>query len=179
MLLSAAKYLLIVMIFLSVVSTHLGVVLATDRSERDPLITLPGAKEAKFTNSGETKRLRYHMKASYPAIQVIDSISSRLREMGWTPLDADFLNPGLPASQLRNWSGGFAESVNHPEICVYLWQGDWRDQSGDILRYAFRYKGVRCDTTELTDLEVNATYIPSTVVLTIKETIEHMKPKTK
>jgi hypothetical protein len=153
--------------------------LAEGSEKTDALILYPGAKAVWSGIVGETRQLRYHLDVRYPASNVIDRITAQLREADWEPLSYDFLNPGLPPSRLRNWDGGFLEGLNQPETCVHLWAGDWKDASGDIVRYMFRYRHHGCATSDLTDLEVIGVYVPATVARQAQQATEQSKKKLK
>jgi len=153
--------------------------LADGSEKTDALILYPDATGVWSGRVGETRQLRYHLDVRYPASDVIDRISTKLREADWEPLTYDFLNPNLPPSRMRNWDGGFLEGLKQPETCVHLWAGDWKDASGDIVRYMFRYKHHGCGTSDLTDLEVIGVYMPATVARQTQQAIEQSKKKLK
>lgn len=143
----------------------------------DALLSYPGATEVWSGTVGQTGQLRYHVKSRYPARNVIDFISTRLREAGWKPLAYDFLNPTLPASRLMSWDGGFLESLKHRDVCVHMWTGNWNNASGDVVRYILQYKHRGCGTSDLTDLEVIGVYVPASVVRRTQHIIERSKGK--
>jgi hypothetical protein len=143
----------------------------------DALLSYPDATGVWSGSVGQTSQLRYHVNARYPAGNVIDFISSRLREAGWKPLAYDFLNPTLPASRLMSWEGDFLESLKHPDVCVHMWTGNWKNDSGDVVRYILRYKHHGCGTSDLTDLEVIGVYFPASVARQTQQIIERSKGK--
>ena len=126
------------------------------------LMLYPDATAVRFDKLGSLDRLGYHVSSKFPATPVIDWISDKLQKTGWEPLKYDFLNPELPSSQVTGWTY-FLHSTKDPTVCVHQWLGDWKDASGDIVRYGFRYKQVGCSTLALTDLEVNVWYTPANV----------------
>src|SRR5262245_46010668 len=63
----------------------------------DLLIVLPGATHVAYTNEYEGA-LTYELPVRYPALTEIQTIRTRLEGAGWTPLEEDFLNPGIRTS---------------------------------------------------------------------------------
>jgi len=144
-------------------------------SERSvALISYPDATEIRFGEQGSTDRLSYHVSSKFPATPVIDWISDKLQKVGWEPLKYDFLNPNLPSSHLTGWTY-FLDERKGPALCVHQWLGDWKDASGNIVRYGFRYAQPGCSTLALTDLEVNAWYIPADVARQTQQNLEKWK----
>jgi len=164
---------LLLFILLSAGVCYHGLVSSAEKT--DALISYPDATEVWSGRVGETRQLRYHVNIRYPAINVIDFISRRLQEAGWKRLAYDFLNRDLPPSRLRNWDGGFLESLKHPEVCVHLWTDNWKNDSGDVVRYMLRYKQRGCGTSDLTDLEVIGVYVPAAVARQTQQFIEQSK----
>jgi hypothetical protein len=122
----------------------------------------PDATSIRFETRGSIDLLSYHVSSKFPATQVIDWISDKLQKTGWEPLKYDFLNPNLPSSHVTGWTY-FLHGIKDPTVCVHQWLGDWKDASGNIVRYGFRYKQVGCSTLALTDLEVDGWYTPADV----------------
>jgi hypothetical protein len=144
----------------------------------DALLLYPGAKEVSSGKRGGTDQLTYHVKERLPASGVIDWISAELRSQNWKPLPYDSLEPNNAsvASQVRGW---------HPFIdstglgCVQQWLGDWRDSSGNVVRYVFRYKLPKGCAPESDDLEVLAVYIPAPFVKQGQEDFKKFKQEHK
>lgn len=116
----------------------------------------------------------YHVSSKFPATPVIGWISDRLQKAGWEPLKYDFLNPDSPSSHVTGWTY-FLDGRKRPAPCVHQWLGDWKDASGNIVRYGFRYTQPGCSTFALTDLEVNAWYIPADVARQTQQHLEKWK----
>jgi hypothetical protein len=137
------------------------------------LILYPRATAIKFDERGSTDRLSYHVSSQYPATPVIELVSTKLQRGGWEPLNYDFMNPNVPSSRLRGWQEIL--QGNKQPVCIHQWLGDWRDASGNIVTYGFRYKQPKCSTVALTDLEVTAWYTPADVARQEKQVLEKWK----
>jgi hypothetical protein len=128
--------------------------------------TLPVYPEATgiaFVNRGGADEITYHVNVKYPASDVTEWISNNLQKEGWKPLTNDLWNPGLPLSITNGWRK-VRVGPKPPGDCLRAWVGEWKDTSGDIVRYDLRYKeGEQC-TSEPHDLEVNGMYLPSAAV---------------
>ena len=151
---------------------HNGGQQLADAAESSTALLLdPSATDVLSSERGGTDQLSYHVDAKFPASNVIGWISQKLREAGWQPLAYDFLNPKIPSSQVRGWEE-FLDGTSQPMSCIHQWLGNWKDASGDIVTYAFRYTQVGCSASELsdpevvsnlTDLQVAAIYSPAAV----------------
>jgi hypothetical protein len=137
------------------------------------LISYPGATDVRF-DEGNAVRVSYRVNSKFPAAPVLGWVSENLRKQGWKPLKYDFLNPGSPSSQVTGWEELMA-GTNQPGICVHQWLGSWKDSSGDIVTYAFRYKARGCGASELTDLEVNGWYASAEVARQTQQVLERLK----
>jgi hypothetical protein len=138
------------------------------------LILSPGSTGVRFDEQGNTARLSYHVSSKFPATSVIDWISDQLQKAGWKPLKYDFLNPNSPSSHVTGWPYQL-DGTKNPALCVHQWLGDWRDPSGNIVRYGFRYKQLGCSTLALTDLEVTGWYTPADVVRQMQQLSDKLK----
>ncbi len=121
-------------------------------------ITYPNSTDVQFDDRESVYRFSYHVRSNFPAWPVIQLISNTLQKAGWQPLKNDFLNPDTPSSQVEGWKE-FLDATQQPPLCVRQWLGDWKDASGNIVTYGFRY-AQKCDSSSLTDLEVKAWYTP-------------------
>ena len=138
------------------------------------LILYPDATAIKFDERGGADRLSYHINSKYPATPVIELISNKLQNAGWKPLRYDVLDPHIPSSHVKGWQE-FLQGTKEPILCIHQWLGDWKDPSGNIVSYGFRYKNPKCNTLTLTDLEVNAWYTSAAVVRQTLEDVEKFK----
>jgi len=123
---------------------------------------------------GGMDKLTYDVVAEFPASAVIGWISKKLERAGWEPLKYDFLNPGLQSSQVTGWTY-FLDGTKDPIQCVHQWLGQWKDAAGNFVDYGFRYKRVGCETSDLTDLEVNAEYVPAAAFRQEQKMLEEWK----
>jgi len=121
------------------------------------LVVFPGAKAAKWVNFGDTDQLSYQVQIEYPANGVVSYISDQLQGMGWRPLEEDYWNPGLPASQVRGWTH-FVDATVHPPATVDAWAGQWQNHTGDLVWYDLRYSYPPGDRYTLS---VHAGFIPA------------------
>jgi hypothetical protein len=138
------------------------------------LILYPDATAIRFDKRGSIDLLSYHVSSKFPATPVIEWISDKLQKAGWEPLKYDFLNPELPSSHMTGWTY-FLHGIKDPTVCVHQWLGDWKDASGNIVRYGFRYKQVGCGTLALTDLEVDGWYTPADAARQVQKLAKRMK----
>jgi len=149
----------------------------------DALLVYPDAKDVRSGKREATEELEYHVDAKFPASNVIGWISHKLQGTGWKPLTHDFLNPNLPSSQAQGWQD-FLAGPKAPGSCIHQWIGNWRDVSGNFVRYALRYTQTECGAPDLTDLrsvpkltelEVTAAYVPAAVARQMQEAVEQFK----
>jgi hypothetical protein len=110
---------------------------------------------------GGRQQMSYHVQAEYPAQDVLDTIRRELKQRGWSPLPADFFNPGVASSIVRGWDY-YEDHASKPKTSVRVWQADWRRQR-ELVTYRLEYRcpGTLCASTyDLRDLRVIAIYIP-------------------
>jgi hypothetical protein len=154
--------------------------LATASEYPDALLLYPGAKEVWRGRRAGTDQLTYHVKERLPASGVIDWISAKLWDQNWRPLPYDALEPNdaVGASQLRGWHP-LIDATGSTRYCVQQWLGDWKDRSGNIVRYAFHYKLSRDCAPNSDDLEVSAVYVPAPLVKQMREAFKRFKQEHK
>lgn len=157
-----------------------GVNIGRHRVEADEppaaLIAYPDATDMQFDDRESVYRFSYRLTSTFPAKPVIEFISNKLQKDGWQPLKNDFLNPDTPSSHVEGWKE-FLDATDQPPLCVRQWLGDWKDASGNIVTYGFRYKQ-KCDAVPLTDLEVTAWYTPAIVAERILVDLQkHKQPQ--
>ena len=154
----------VVFLFVTVACTCVfpgGSSLAQAIGHPDVLLLYPGATHV-WSRAHGIDQLDYHINVKFPAANVITWVSDKLEAAGWKPLRHDFLNPY--SNQVHGWQ----EFVDGPRAstCVHQWIGNWRNSSGGIVRYAFRYERP-CKlsdlnvTSGLLDLFVQAVYFPA------------------
>jgi hypothetical protein len=140
------------------------------------LILHPRARDVKFSEVKGATQLTYEVDAKFPASGVIGEISYELEERGWEALTHDFLDPDLCSSQVQGWTQ-FRDARKTPLQYVHQWIGDWQDSSGNIARYVFHYRSPKDYASNLTNLEVTATYIPALLVKQDQDAIKKFKEK--
>jgi hypothetical protein len=153
---------------------------AGGREHSDALLVYPCAKQISWAKLGGTDQLTYHVKTRLPASDVIDWISAKLWDQNWRPLPYDSLEPNNAsvASQVRGWHP-FLYFTSTGLGCVQQWMGDWKDSSGNVVRYAFRYKLPKGCAPDSDDLEVFADYIPAPLVKQAREAFKKFKEEHK
>lgn len=128
------------------------------------LVIVGGAKNVKQSKlAGPREQLSYSIQAEYPANRVLETIKRTLKELGWTPLAEDFLNPGLPSSHVRGWDY-YEDQTTHPNTSVRVWQADWQNTQHEVVTYRLEYRcpeNLCASTRDLRDLHVIAIYIPA------------------
>ena len=132
-----------------------------------------GATEVKQRRWQGEDQILYRIQASYPAADVLRTITVRLRQLGWKPLKEDWLNPGLPSSHVRGWTY-FEDETTKPATSVRAWQADWENGAHDILTYDLKYRcpGNLCSSTyDLHDLQVIAIHIPADLAKQIRSSV--------
>ena len=131
------------------------------------LLIYPNASKVVVKRGGN--EIMYRLDVKFPASGVIAWVSEKLHGAGWKPLTEDFLNPGIPTSQAQGWQH-FAGGTNDTEACVALWLGDWKDSSGNIVRYSlqYRYTMEPCIGSHPANLEVIASYFSAATVKNLK-----------
>jgi len=162
-------FLFVILVF--VVQTLGSMQLANAAEDNPALIVYPGGTGVMAHTRGGMDQLTYDVVAEFPAADVIGWISHKLERAGWEPLKYDFLNPGLQSSQVTGWEY-FLDGIKDPIQCIHQWLGQWKDAAGNFVDYGFRYKRSGCETSDLTDLEVNAEYIPAAV---FRQMLEELK----
>lgn len=131
-----------------------------------------GVKQSVFQGHDQ---IIYHVQVDYPADNVLDEITGRLKQLGWEPLKEDFLNPGLPTSQVRGWTY-FVDSTKKPATSVHSWDGEWQNSSHDILNYILTYEcpeNLCSSTANLHDLRIVAIRIPADLAKRMQDSIPH------
>jgi len=134
----------------------------------DALILLPNATEVKYYELGGSSQVTYKVSADYPAADLIATISNQLKQSNWNALKDDYLNPGLSSSHVRGWSL-FEDGTKKPPQTVHQWLADWENQTGEVVRYGFRYQYESGKTKDLRHLTVIAIFIPAPLAKQTRE----------
>ena len=126
-----------------------------------------GVKQSRWQGHDQ---ILYRIQASYPADDLLKTITARLNRSGWRPLKEDWLNPGLPSSHVRGWTY-YEDETTKPPTSVRAWGAQWENGAHDILEYTLEYRcpGNLCSSTyDLRDLQVLAIHIPADLARRIK-----------
>jgi len=137
----------------------------------DALIQLPGAENISYDVYRGRVRLTYSLTEDYPAQKSLDQIRSRLKTLGWTPLDDNYFMPRVPTSHLTGWQE-FEDLINiNTEVLliVHAWSADWTNTQGDIVMYGLKYSYPKDGQPDLSHLQVFAVYFPSVVAESIRQ----------
>jgi len=134
----------------------------------DSLVIVSGAKDPRYlAHSDGRQQLIYTCEVEYPAEEIVASISRELRKKHWKPLKEDFLNPGLPSSNVRGWVS-FEDGTTHTAEYVHEWMADWENAAHDIVMYDLEYRSADTSTRDLRALQVIALYVPARTVIEMK-----------
>ena len=103
----------------------------------------------------------YTLQKGYPAKDVIEQISSRLKTRGWHPLRENWLHPGVPSSHETGWSAWNDVTNESAPRQVLDWQAQWQNDAGDLISYGFHYCYPLSAPPAQQTLEVNASWYPA------------------
>jgi hypothetical protein len=134
---------------------------------------VPGAIQVKRNSSPGKDVIAYRIQAPYPAVDVLGTITERLKQSGWNPLKEDWLNSGLPSSHVRGWTY-FEDDATKPATSVRSWNGDWENGDHDILTYRLEYRcpeNLCSSTRDLRDLQVIAIHITADLAKRMRTSI--------
>jgi hypothetical protein len=133
------------------------------KTAEDALTPISGA--AGLVRAGgayESFWVTYTVKRKYPAIDVIDEISSRLKKLGWRPLKDDWLNPGSPTSHVTGWTEFVDATPASAPQHVDQWRAQWENDDGEIVLYNFSYYSPTAGKPVRDPLGVTAGWYPAT-----------------
>lgn len=138
--------------------------------EREELIQLTGALDVRSMRVSGMDVLEYKLNAKYPADELIAEVDRKLKEKGWEPLPYIFLYPKYPSSHQDGWAI-YKDPPKTPSKMIYEWSGDWKDSTGNIVTYTFRYedpyskyeKGIFYMSPGNSNLKVTAIYMSNDV----------------
>jgi hypothetical protein len=149
------------------------------------IIILKGATDQKNFYTGGINRVFYRLDQKFPAEDAIKQVSNKLESSGWTPLNEDFLHPGISNSLVSGWAI-YEDPPKRPEMMIYEWYANWKDKQENIVSYTLQYKDpidkFRHGTVILkptnSTLNVNVVYMPTKVAKSMRESINRKKPNT-
>ena len=131
---------------------------------RQALIVLAGATRVTRGQGGHGSLfVAYRLAEEYPAPNAIQQISSQLSELGWVPLQEDWLNPGLPSSHVRGWTD-FRDNVGNSPRHVHQWSAQWQAPDGNLVDYSLRYVYPEGGARDLRSLWVSGVWSPAPIV---------------
>ena len=152
----------------------------TERKHSESLLIAPSAINPKYlAYSDGREQLTYLVDAEYPAESTIAFLSTQLRNQRWIALREDFMNPGIPTSEVRGWTQ-FEDATREPRASVRQWACDWEDGAHNITLYNLEYRypmsGAH-DPPDSRPLHVVALYIPASVAEKMKHVTRPAQPK--
>ena len=132
-----------------------------DEATSKALIVLGGATQLhRDPGAYGSYHVAYALAEKFPAPKAIQQISSRLKALGSTPLENDWLNPGLPSSHVRGWTD-FADGTMTPMRHVHQWGAQWQNRAGNIVDYTLRYSYPETGSPDLQSLWINGSWYPA------------------
>ena len=150
------------------------------KKHSESLLVAPSAINPKYLAYPDGReQLTYLLDTDYPAESTISFISAGLQKRGWEPLRDDFLNPGLPSSQVRGWMQ-YEDASREPRTSVRQWASDWEDGAHNITLYDLKYQYPMSGAHDPPDarmLHVVALYIPANVAEKMKQVPRPDQPK--
>lgn len=114
----------------------------------------PGAHRFWFSSRKGLTQVSYLAPEPYPAGRFLRNLKLRLTKAGWKPLNEDFLNPGIPSSNVRGWTD-FRDATRKPEEEVRQWAADW-ERNGEIVTYFLHYRWPEGSEQQLGEMIVSA-----------------------
>jgi len=129
------------------------------------LVVLPNAQDVRYANQYGRDDVYYTLKIDYPADDALNRIMTRLQELGWTPNEEDFLNPGTQNSHVGGWSEFGDLTTGQPQM-VRQWMGNW-EKDGAIVTYTLKYSHI----TGAEQLMVSAMYWPADKIVEIRQNL--------
>ncbi|MEO8481248.1 MAG: hypothetical protein ABI634_03510 [Acidobacteriota bacterium] len=141
------------------------------------LIVLKGAsrlRDGQGRHGGH--ELSYRLQVAYPAEEVLRKIHESIAAMPATPLEHEFLNPGLATGVRRGWST-FIDGSRTPSTRVTAWVGEWQTTGSDVVIYSLRYDSAvgpsraGDERPDNDDLLVSASFIPAAAAAAVRKQI--------
>jgi len=126
----------------------------------DCLIVPEGAEQIHYYKMKGTDQVIFQLNERFPANSIIQHIDMKLKDMGWSRLEYDFMNPDIPSSFIRGWTS-FIDGTKKPERDVWAWSSNWENKNGDIVGYSLRYDYPRNTQRNMTQMQAITIYYPS------------------
>ena len=129
-----------------------------------------------------THECHYFLDAKYPAEEFISQIHSYYEKQGFQPQKEDYLNPGMPTSEVRGW-GNFLDQKG---IKIFSWNSQWKDLNGNYIHLLLEYKepmagydikNQKTVTDLKEDLHVTQLFIPKAKVAEASKDIKEAATK--
>jgi hypothetical protein len=150
------------------------------KKHADSLLVAPSAIEPRYLAYPDGReQLTYLVDTEYPAESTVAFLSTQLRSQRWTALREDFMNPGIPTSEVRGWTQ-FEDASREPRASVRQWACDWEDGAHNITLYDLKYRYPMSGAHDPPDsgmLHVMALYIPAPVAEKMKHVTRPDQPK--
>jgi hypothetical protein len=146
------------------------------KSAEEALASINGASNVvRQGGAFESFSVDYSLQKGYPAKDVIEQISSRLKTRGWHPLEQDWLHPGVNSSHVTGWSAWNDVTVQSAPLQVLDWQAQWQNDAGDLVSYGFHYCYPLGAPPAQQTLEVNVSWYPAAGKAEMQRSFETMR----
>jgi hypothetical protein len=102
------------------------------------VIVPPAATHTKYARGNGAEEAAFNLQVEYPASEFLEGITQTLQDLGWTPSETLYDNPGIATGQVGGWSRYTDPSAN-PALEIRQWIGEWKNSNGDVMTYSLRY----------------------------------------
>lgn len=144
----------------------------------------PEARKIQRAERGGAAGVNFAITEPYPAKRFLGQVNLRMKTLGWTPLEMDWMNPTIPSSHKRGWQS-FIDARKPERKAVHQWMGQWRNKTGEIVSYSLSYNSeapadefARIPDPSNSELDVNAELIPATIAAKIQKWAAAHPPET-
>ncbi|HEX2965944.1 MAG TPA: hypothetical protein VHO84_09165 [Syntrophorhabdaceae bacterium] len=119
------------------------------------MIIPPTATSIEFKATPGFERLTYQLAVGFPARDFIESLSKKVRSLGYCPLKNDWLNRNMTTSYQKGWINYIGvKSPKAPKQFISEWVSWWLNDSGDVLGCSLSYLSPSESPTNTTELRV-------------------------
>lgn len=149
------------------------------------------AEKVNYYTLGGAYQVSYNVKICFPAAAFIDKMVKAMSQREWKRLEFDHNNPEIKLNHAKKpaeWSY-FIDASKKTQEDVWQWIDDWKDSSGNIIRYLLMYRTARESNLkeqryfkrpEKCELKVVTIYIPAELEHAVENkasTTESSQPK--
>lgn len=123
-----------------------------------------GARNIRHHTIYGSYQVEYQIEECYPCKSFIQATERKMANGKWRRLEYDFLNPTVKLNHARGSGGVWSHIIEKEGKSLYQWIDDWKDDQGNIVTYALRYRAEFESNKDPCILEVIVIYIPSEIV---------------